>query len=253
MKRRQTILTLSVVGLLAIIAGTSRATIITFADAPAPANNKDLAPNYGSNVGVASAAFANGGEGMTPNIALTWSPTGGPENVNDLNADVLEYHSAGTFTNAAGPAFTAPVLQLDVDASNHPAGFVPVRPKVDFVPDPGWAVRIHGFKIGNATDQTETPHPWTARILTLPGLTEVASYTTASLSAGNSEIVALNYTGALNQSLRLELSDGISTATADHHPRSAIDDLRFGQVVPEPASLLLVALAGLLLTVTRRR
>lgn len=239
-----------------VLAGEARATILIFGGTPnVPANNTDLAVNYGSNKGVADADFLDGGEGMTPNIALTWAPTGGVENQNQPNADVLELHSAATFTNPAGPAFTAPVLQLDVDASNHAAGFIPVRPTVDFVPDAGYGVKIHEFKIGNATDQTATelPHPWTIRIRDLSTLTELASFTTISLGAGTSQIVSFDYTGALNQSLRLEFSDGDSTLSVDHYPRTAIDNLRFSQVVPEPSTIgLIVTCALALLPVSRR-
>jgi hypothetical protein len=236
--------------LLAAGAATASATVLTFNINPFPGNNSDLSPTYGSNKGVADLEFTDGGEGMTPNIALTWAPTGGPVNVNDPNADVLELHTAVTFTNVAGPAFTAPVLQLDVDFSNHNA--LPAHPTVDFVPSGGKAVRIHELKIGNATDQTETPHPWTISILELPSLSVVSSYTTAALSAGNSEIATFNYTGQPGVSYRMLFNDGDSTVNADHHPRTAIDNVRFSQVVPEPSALALI-LCGLGLVSRKKR
>jgi hypothetical protein len=254
MMRSQIQLTLSIVALLAALAGTAQATVLTFAMNSAgavPAANSDLDIPYGSNVTAANIIGAtDGGEGFTPNIALAWAPTGGTVPAAP-DIDVLEFHSAGTFAG-----FTVPILQLDVDASNHTV--LPAHPTVDFVPDAGWAVRIHELKIGNATDQTltETPHPWTISILELPSLTPTgSSYTTAALGAGDVETATFNFTGTPGTSYRMLFDDGdlSCTTNACHNPRTAIDDVRFSQVVPEPSTLALVALCGLGLLATGRR
>lgn len=235
------------------VAGVANATILTFADNPVPSNNKDLAVNYGSNIGAATAAFVDGGEGMTPDVALTWAPTGGPENVNSPTADVLEYHSATTFsTNVGAPGFVTPVLQLDVDASNHDAGFVPADVTVDFTMSNGAALRMYSVEIGNASDQTETGHPWNIRLVRLSDLAVVASYTTGVMVAGSKETALLNYIGDPGQNYRLVFDDGNSTVNADHNPRTAIDNLRFGQI-PEPTTMLLGVICGLGFVLGRRR
>ncbi len=244
--------TLGSVALVALLAGISRATVLNFAMNSAgavPANNSDLDVPYGSNVGPANIIGAtDGGEGWTPNIALAWAPTGGTVPAAP-DIDVLEFHSAGTFT---GAGFTVPVLQLDIDASNHTV--LPEDPWVDFTPDAGWAVRIHELKFGNATDQSENAYSTTISVLELPGLTPTgSSHTTAALTAGQLEVATLNFTGAPGVSYRLLFHDNTDPANGlNPHPRAAIDDLRFSQVIPEPSTLALVALCGLGL-ITRRK
>jgi PEP-CTERM motif len=255
MMRNQIFLTLSLVVVSVALAGTARATILTFAmnsSGAVPANNSDLDVPYGSNVTAANIIGAtDGGEGFTPNIALVWAPTGGTV-ANAPDKDILEFHSADTFAG-----FTVPVLQLDVDLSNHTV--LPAHPTVDFVPDAGYAVSIYDLRIGNATDQTasETPHPWTISILELPGLTPTGtSYTTSAFSAGDIETATFDFTGDPGVSYRMLFDDGdlSCTTSACHSVRTAIDNVRFGQVsVPEPSTLALVALCGLGLLGTSRR
>ena len=238
--------TLGMAAAFAAYCSFAGATVITFNDSPNPANNTDLAPTYGSNVAVATTAFTDGGEGMTPNIALLWAPTGGTV-ANGPDIDVLEYHSAGTFTNVAGPAFTAPVLQLDVDLSNHSA--LPADPTIDFLPSAGVAVRVHEFKIGNATDQGEPAYSWTVNLVRLSDMATVASQSTAPMVAGNSEILSFNYTGSPGVGYRLVFDDHGANAV-----RTAIDNIRFSQVaVPEPAALALIAIGGAGMVWRRRR
>ena len=256
MMRSQIYTTLSAVALLAALAGNAQATKLTFNTTPYPGNNVDIPVAYGSNIGVATPEFEDGGEGMTPNIALSWAPTGGAENASDPNGDVLEWHNASTFT---GAGLTVPVLQLDVDVSNHAA--VPAHPTVDFIPDPGYAVEIFEFEYGNATDQgTQAPHAWTFSILELPGLTPTGySVTTAALGAGDHGIATFNFTGAPGVSYQLLMDDGDDTGDPSfdlHNPRTGFDNLRIGQIprpIPEPSTLALVALCGLGLLGTRSR
>lgn len=254
---RLSLIALSMGAMLATSAGPAQATVLTFArnlSGAVPANNSDLEIPYGSNVTASNVIGAtDGGEGFTPNIALAWAPTGGTV-AQAPDIDVLEYHSAGTFT---GAGFTVPVLQLDVDLSNH--AVLPEHPTVDFIPEPGWAVRIHELQIGNATDQTagETPHPWTISILELPGLTPTSSsHTTAALGAGSLETATFNFTGNPGVSYRMVFDDGdlSCTTSACHNPRTGIDNLRFSQVrIPEPATAMLAAMCGLAALVIRGR
>ena len=228
---------------LAILAGTARATTLNFAKNSSgitPPDNSDLTVNYGSNVTAANVIGATAGaEGFTPNIALAWAPTGGPENASDPNGDILEFHSAATFT---GAGLTVPVLQLDVDISNHSE--LPAHPTLDFIPELGWAVQIYDFKYGNATDQgSQAPHPWTFSILELPGLTPTGtSFTTAALGAGDNGVATFNFTGDPGVSYRLLFDDGPLDCTSFdcHNPRTGIDNVRFGQVAGVTPQLKLV-------------
>lgn len=225
--------TFGALAILAALAGTAGASVLNFAmnaSGLVPLNNEDLTVTYGSNVTAANIIGAvDGGEGFTPNIALTWAPTGGLENAFDPLGDILELHSAATFT---GANLTVPVLQLDVDASNHSE--IPEHPTLDFVPEAGWAVRIHEFQYGNATDQGgQAPHPWTFSILALPGLTPTgSSVTTADLGAGDNGIATFNFTGTPGVSYRLLFDDGDLGCTSFdcHNPRTGIDNIRFSQV-----------------------
>ncbi len=222
---------LGVLALLATLTETSKATVLNFAKnefGSVPVNNEDLTVPYGSNVTAGNFIGAiDGGEGFTPNIALAWAPTGGfiP---GEPDIDILELHSAATFT---GAGLTVPVLQLDVDASNH--NVLPEHPTVDFIPETGWAVKIHEFRYGNATDQgaSETPHPWTFRILELPSLTEVDSFTTDALGPGDGGIATFDFTGTVGVSYRMLFDDGDlnDTSSAAHNPRTGIDNIRFSQ------------------------
>jgi hypothetical protein len=200
------------------------ATTITFGTTPnVPANNSDLAPTYGSNIAGTPTDTANGfvttdGSGTTPNIALTWAPTGGTT-PNGPDIDVLEYHSSTTFQ---GAGFTVPVLQFDVDLSQHSA--LPADPTVDFTVTGGKALKLNSFKIGNATDQTEPSYGWTINLIRLSDMTTVATRTTGLLGPGSLETVTFNYTGSLNTNYRLQFDDGGANAV-----RTAIDDLSFSE------------------------
>ena len=230
----------AILGLLALsltFAGTASATVLNFAKnefGAVPPNNQDINVTYGSNVANAANVYGatDGGEGFTPNIAVAFQPTGG----GDLNfipdGNILEFHSAVTFTNAG---FTVPVLQLDWDETGHENG-LPADPTIDFVPEAGWAVKIHELRIGNASDQIapefEPYHPWTISILELPSLTEVDSYTTAGLGPTNAEIATFDYTGLPGVSYRLRFNDGgsLDDPFNQRHPRTGIDNVRFSQV-----------------------
>ena len=174
------------------------------------------------------------GSGATPNIALTWAPTGGIPNTNALDADVLEFHSSSTFGNAG---FSVPVLQFDVDGSGHPRP--PDDPTVDFTVSDGYSLKLNSFIIGNATDQSEPAYRWNINLIRLSDMTTVASQTTGLLSGGSLETVTFDYTGDANESYRLQFDD-----EGANRVRTAIDNFSFSQVmVDEPKLELMVSTA----------
>jgi hypothetical protein len=214
--------TLGSLAILVCLTGTTWATTFTFVGG---VTNADLPQFYGSNIaGPSTAEFVtNDGTGATPDIALTWAPAGGIPNVSDPNADVWEFHNSGTFTNPAGPAFTAPVLQLDVDASNHTEP--PADPTIDFTVTGGFAFKLNTFQIGNATDQFEAPYRWVISLIRLSDMVTVNTQTTGFMSAGNKETVTFNYTGDPDEDYRLLFDDEGADAV-----RTAIDNFSFSQV-----------------------
>lgn len=235
------------VALLAISPRATQATTVTFGITPAPANNSDLAPNFAS----FAAADGNGfitsdATGPTPNIGLTWAPAGGTV-VNAPDIDVLELHSSTTF---GGAGFTVPVLQLDMDLSNHSA--LPADPTIDFAVDPGFSLRLLSLEIGNATDQTasEPPYGWTLSVIRLSDMSTVLSRATSLLGAGNRETVTFDFLGNPGEDYRLLFDDG-----GANRVRTAIDNLSFSQVpaVPEPSAISLLAVAGVCLALRNRK
>lgn len=211
------------------------ATTITFDITPRPSNNTDLGPvTFGSY----AAADGNGwttsdGTGATPNIGLLWAPTGGTV-LNAPDIDILELHSAITF---GGAGFTVPVLQFDMDLSNH--SVLPADPTIDFIVEGGYSLLLHSVQIGNATDQNEDPYRWNLNLIRLSDSVTVDTKTTGYLSAGSLETVVFEYTGAPGESYRLLFDD-----EGANRYRTAIDNVSFSQV-PEPSTLALLALGGL--------
>lgn len=235
------------VTLLASANISALATTVTFGMTPAPANNSDLVPNFASFAAADGNGFVTSdGTGPTPNIGLTWAPTGGTV-VNAPDIDVLELHSAVTFS---GAGFTVPVLQFDMDLSNHLVP--PADPTIDFAVNGGFSLKLYSLEIGNATDQTasEPPYGWTISVIRLSDMSTMLTRTTSLLGAGNRETVTFDFTGAPDEDYRLRFDDGGADRV-----RTAIDNLSFGQVqaVPEPGSLSLLAIAGVCLALRARR
>ncbi len=224
--KRFAVVAFGLLAVLAFLTTGAQATVLTFADSPG--NNTDLPEFYGSNIAVNSAAFVTtDGSGATPNIGLTWGPTG------STGTNALEFHSASTF---AGAGFSVPVLQFDVDGSAQPGGTPPPDPTIDFTATDGFSFRLNSFEIGNATDQTTPAYRWNLNLIRLSDMTTVATRTTSFLSAGDRETVVFDYTGDANESYRLLFDD----EGADQ-VRTGIDNLSFSQVlVPTPQLKLLI-------------
>lgn len=212
-----------------LMAGSSQATTLTFADSPG--DNADLPVDYGSNISTNSAAFVTSdGTGATPNIALTWAPTGTPETDN-----VLEFHSSSVWGNAG---FNVPVLQFDLDTSSQTAP--PADPTIDFTIDGGFTFQLHDFEIGNSTGQTAAPYAWNIDLIRLDDMQVVDTQTTAALGPGDRETVTFDFTGFPNTDYRLRFDDGGANTV-----NTVIDNLSFSQVMVDLASpKLIVNTAG---------
>jgi len=249
------ITTLALLALIAALAGTSQATVLTFDGGQGA--NADVPFTYGSNKGVADdgAEFITlGPSGATPNIALAWGP--------NPSTNVLEFHSS---SNWIAP-MSGNKVQFDVDLSSQTA--FPDAPTIDFVPDAGFKVIINSLLIGTALDQhiADGHEPASDWEITVTGDQGTAfTYTTTALGqatqgSGAVELVNINVTGLIGETLTLLFNDfGDDSLLTNHdgtignHPRGGIDNLSFSQMVPEPSSLVLVALCGLSFVSKRRR
>ncbi|MCA9260557.1 MAG: hypothetical protein KDA61_15195, partial [Planctomycetales bacterium] len=207
-----------------LFATFAQATTLTFATDPLPANNADVPEFFGSNIAAESAGFVTSdGSGATPNIGLTWFPAG------STGAEVWEFHSAATFQ---GFGFDVPVAQLDVDGSVQPGGVPPADPTIDFVVGPSTALELFGFKIGNATDQSEPAYGWTINLIRISDMATVATRTTGLMGPGDLVNIDFNYIGEIGESYRLLFDDA-----GANRVRSAIDDLKFGEASDLPQAL----------------
>jgi hypothetical protein len=226
-----------------------RATTITFATDPLPANNSDLPADFGSNIAADGNGFiTTDGTGATPNIALLWAPTGGTNGTGaHPDKDVLEFHSAASFADAG---FTVPVLQLDSDDSTHGTGNNPDNPTLDFNVEPGFALRLISLEIGNATDQYEPDYGWNLRLFRVSDSAEVATYSTGAMGAGDWQLATFNYTGDIGESYQLLFEFDALGDPQGPQERTGIDNVKFSQV-PEPTAFALLALSGLGLMISR--
>lgn len=224
--------------------GTASATIVTFGFNPVPANNTDLSPTLASN----AAADGNGwtvSNGATPNIALTWAPTGGSEAANNPDSNILEIHAGAGFQHANYTAIGAvvPVLQFDMDVEANRNGVAPADPTVRFDVTGGFALRLNSLQLINANDQptSEAAYAWTVTLTQISTNQVVATQTTAPMAATNTAILNFDFTGLPNESYLLRFDDG-----GANRVRTALDNLSFNQVViPEASSLSLLGLAAL--------
>jgi len=246
MMKNQLIATFGSLAAMAMLAGTTQATVLTF---DGNSSNQDMAFDYGSNKGLVDDSpefITTGPSGATPNITLAWGP--------NPSTNVLEFHNSN---NWIAP-MSGGKLQFDVDASSQTA--FPADPTVDFSVPSGISVVINSLIIGHATDMHiadghEPAHEWTMNILELSGGVPVVgppalSVTTTTLSAatqgtGSAEVVNFNFTGAPGVSYRLLFDDGGDDSlfpanhdgTIGNHPRGGIDNLSFSETVISLLSL----------------
>lgn len=233
-RTRNTATLLAASAVLALGATSSQAAVLTF-DAGF-ANNVDVTGNYGSNV---TTTGLNGREfiisdslGATPNITLTW-PT----------AAQFEWHSGANWEEVEDVTVTGDGGDHTLQVNNS----VSTR-TITFTPDAGFAVVFGSVDYGIASDLGGTnTNVGTFTITRVSDSVVVKTATSSALLPAEAETVDLSYTGAIGESYILELLDNGAANWG------AIDDLTFGQAVPEPGSLALLGLGGLLIASRRRR
>lgn len=209
------------VGLLVVLIflpGTGEATTITFSGA----SNADIPADYGSNIGADAPGFVTtDGTGQTYDIGLTWAPL----------PNVWEFHNSDTFGDNG---FEVAVGQIDVDNTSVD------DPTILFETAPGVALTLHSLDIGNAIDQTEPAYSWTISLIRASDSMTVFTHTTALLDETPFiETVSINYTGDPGEDYTLLFDDGGANTV-----RSAIDNLSFSQVAPDPLSMIVNRASG---------
>jgi hypothetical protein len=189
------------------LATQAKATTITFSGD----SNADIPEFYGSNIAADAAGFVTtDGSGATPNIGLTWFPA---------DDNVWEFHNSTNFDiSPLSPA----VAQMDVDLSGHSE--LPPDPTITFSPAAGFAVKINSLDIGQALDQTEPAYSWTINIKQSSNDAIVFTHDTPTMGAGDTDSVAINFTGDLGRDYYLHFDDGGANTV-----RGAIDNLSFGE------------------------
>jgi len=220
---------------LALAAVCANATLIIKNEGFA-ANNQTLPghPNYASNVSSNSGNWdvSEGDWGVTgaPDIGLTWDGQGGGNSGTGLD----------TYTAWDG---RGGVVQLDSGNTGGTKYWF-----ISFTPTLTTGVKISSFDLDIWDGKNPTfDHTvdWYIRNATQDGSVLTSGSWTGS--PGDRETVSADYEGSLGQTLVLELhqSDGTNI------DKLAMDNLTIDQI-PEPASMSLAALSGLVLLACRR-
>lgn len=257
MMNRRILATLTLVAMVAFVAGDALATTVGFVGAGA--NNADIPVNYASNVAADGTGWTvSDGTGATPDVTLYWGGggTGGTgwdwEAHNAATFAHVEALHAGGAWDALAPPTTNAVAQLQ-DYRNNGAL------EIQFLASAGSAVVVNSFDIGNAYDQVAADGTYGFHIELVRDLDSsvVWSHDTPLWGvggAGREESVTVGYSGALGESYTLTFARIADTDPGNLQVyRGGLDNLSFSQI-PEPTTLALVALCGLgLLTVGRRK
>ena len=257
MMKIRIIATLALVTLVACFAANAQATTFTFAEnieGNLPGNNNDVnefpgpnprvaADNYGSNVAAESAGFTTtDGTGATPNIGITWGP------LHDVRANVWEFHGSGVWGSLDALGSGGPYVQIDVDNTPSGTGF-PDDPTIEFTVPAGVQVDIHGLDLAIATNYSGDLYSWTVDVVRVSDGVTVDTQSTIDIPIGAAVHLDIDFLGDVGESYRLKFDDG-----GRNHFSTAMDNLSFSQIgVPEPTSLALVALCGLVGVSMRRR
>jgi hypothetical protein len=171
-------------------------------------NNADLSSTFGNSLST-STTGATVTDGGTPNISVAWTAA----------ANVLEVHgSTGLYWDHIDPSSSGvDVLQLDLDGGE-------ADPYVTFTVGSGKVLHLDSVIVGHSTAQTVAAHAWTLTISKVGG-SQVASYTTTEMDAGDQELVRLDFTGEVGSSYILKFGDN-----GNNGNHGAIDNLIFGQI-----------------------
>jgi hypothetical protein len=202
---------------------------LTFEGAGTAGDGSTILDSYGDNVtgdGVPLPAYGyDEGNGWTPNIAVDHEVRAADDSV-IIVAD-LAYYGAG---------YATPDVAYQV--GNELIG------ELTFTPDAGYSVRINSFRISVWNDGAT----YTDTVLRLKNAARDAVLWSTGPESLNSStgpatvVIPVNYTGNPGQPLRLQF--GLDW-------NIGIDDINFDQVIPEPASALL--LMGVTPLLVRRR
>lgn len=234
-----------VLGSLAVLGcltGISHGTTIGFVGAAGV--NQQIPGDYGSNAAADATGWTTSdGTGATPDVSLNW-PLPGTGGDSDW-----EFHSAGTFTplenRTAGGAWDGGPGNAVAQTQEGPL-------EINFSVPAGVRFVLNSFDIGNATDQQddEGPYGWDLSLVRDSDAAEVWSHTTASFGPGEDESVVVNYMGGPGKDYTLNFVRGPGGNGVTY--RSGIDNLSFSQI-PEPSTLALLAMCGLVVVVVQRR
>ena len=145
------ITTLTLLAMLAFVAGDALATTVGFVGAGN--NNTDIPVGYASNVAADGAGWTvSDGSGATPDVALYWGGGGTNgtgwdwEAHNAVTFQHIEALNAGGTWDASAPPTTNAVAQLQDFRTNGAL-------ELQFSVPAGIAFVLNSFDIGNATDQ----------------------------------------------------------------------------------------------------